>query len=47
MACDATQGPALLLRHDAVAMILANGSADYFENCAAIGWKVCDNVRSL
>ena len=41
------QGPVLLLRQDAVARILANGSAAFFESCAAIGWKACDSVRSL
>ena len=41
------QGPVLLLRHDAVARILANGSAAFFESCAPIGWKDCDSVRSL
>ena len=30
-------GPVLLLRHDAVARILANGSATFIECCAAIG----------
>ena len=40
-------GPVLLLRHDAVARILANGSAAFFESCAVIGWKDCDRVRSL
>ena len=30
-------GTVLLLRHDAVARILANGSAAFFESCAAIG----------
>ena len=32
--------PVLLLRHDAVARILANGSAAFFESCIAIGWKL-------
>ena len=41
------QGPVLLLRHDAVARILANGSAAFIESCAAIGWNSCDSVRSL
>ena len=41
------QGPVSPLRHDAVARILANGSAAFFESCAAIGWKDCDSVRSL
>ena len=41
------QGWVLLLRHDAVARILANGSAAFFESCAAIGWKDCNSVRSL
>ena len=40
-------GPALLMRHDAVARILANGSAAFIESCAAIGWNSCDSVRSL
>ena len=35
------------LRHDAVARILANGSAAFIESCAAIGWNSCDSVRSL
>ena len=39
------QGPVLLLRHDAVARILANGRAAFFESCGAIGWK--DSVRSM
>ena len=39
--------PVLLLRHDAVARILANGSAAFFESCAAISWNDCDSVRSL
>ena len=39
------QGPVLLLRHDAVAGILANGSAAFIEGCAAIGWNSCDSVR--
>ena len=42
-----TQGPVLLPRHDAVAQILANGSAAFIESCAAIGWNSCDSVRSL
>ena len=42
-----TQGPVLILRHDAVARILANGSAAFFESCAAIGWKACDSIRLL
>ena len=33
----ATLGPVLLLRHYAVARILANGMAAFFESCAAIG----------
>ena len=41
------QGPDLLLRLDVVGRILANGSVDFFESCAAIGWNVCDSVRSL
>ena len=36
------QGSVLLLRHDAVARILANGSAAFFESCDAIGWNSCD-----
>ena len=40
-------GPVLLVRHDAVARILANGSAAFFESCAAPGWKDCDNTSSL
>ena len=32
-------GPVLLLRHDAVARILVNGSAAYIESCAAIDWN--------
>ena len=40
-------GPVLLLRHNAVAMLLANGSAAFFESCAAIGWNSCYSVRSL
>ena len=43
----ASRGPVLLLRHDAVARILANGSAAFIESCAAIGWNFCDSVRSL
>ena len=43
--CSKTaQGPVLLLRHDAVAIILANGSAAYFESCVAIGWNACDSI---
>ena len=38
-------GLVLLLRHDTVARILANGSAAFFESCAAIGWKDRDSVR--
>ena len=38
-------GLVLLLRHDAVARILANGSVAFFESYAAIGWKACDRVR--
>ena len=34
--------PVLLLRHGAVARILANGDAAFFESCAAIGWKDCE-----
>ena len=41
------QGPVLLLRHDAVARILANGSAAFIESCPAIGWNSGDSVRSL
>ena len=41
------QGPVLLLRHDAVARILANRSAAFIESWAAIGWYSCDSVRSL
>ena len=41
------QGPVLLLRHDAVARILANGSAAFIESCLAIGWNSCDSIRSL
>ena len=33
------QGPVLPLRHDAVARVLANGSAAFFESCTTIGWK--------
>ena len=40
------QGPVLLLQHDAVARILANGSAAFIESCAAIGWNSCDSVRA-
>ena len=36
------QGPVLLLRHGAVARILANGDAAFFESCAAIGWNDCE-----
>ena len=39
---SAMLGPVLLLRHDAVARILANGIAAFFESCDAIGWKACD-----
>ena len=46
MAAEAPD-PVLLLRHDAVARILANRSAAYFESYTAIGWKSCDNIRSL
>ena len=35
----AYQGRVLLLRHDAVVRILADGSAPFFESCAAIGLK--------
>ena len=35
------QGLVLILQHDAVARILANGSAAFF------GWKACNSVRSL
>ena len=38
----AAQGPVLLMRHDAVARILANGGAAFFESCTAIGWKACE-----
>ena len=41
------RGPVFLLRHDAVARILANGSAAFIESCAAIGWNSCNSVRSL
>ena len=41
-----SQGLVLLLRHDAVARILANGGVAFFESRAAIGWKDCDSVRS-
>ena len=34
------EGPVLLLRHGAVARVLANGNAVFSESCAAIGWKV-------
>ena len=44
---SAVQGPVLLLWHDAVARILANGSAAFIESCVAIGWSSCDSVRSL
>ena len=40
-------GPVLLLRYDAVARILANGCAAFFESYAAIGWYDGDSVRSL
>ena len=40
-------GPLLLLRHEAVARLSANGSAAFIEICAAIGCKDCDSVRSL
>ena len=40
------QGPVLILRHDAVARILANGRVAFFESCAAIGWKDCYSVIS-
>ena len=39
--------PVPLLRHDAVARISANWSAAFFESCAAIGWRDCDNARLL
>ena len=35
-------GSVLLLWHDAVAWILANGSAAFIESCTAIGWNSCD-----
>ena len=41
------QGPVLLLRHDAVAKNLVNGSAAFIESCAAGGWNSCDSVKSL
>ena len=37
--------PVLLLRHDAVARILANGNAAFIESCAAVGWNSCDSAR--
>ena len=40
-------GIGLLLRHDAVAIIVANGRAAFFESCAVIGWKDGGSVRSL
>ena len=40
-------GPVLLLRHDAFARILTNGSTAFFESCTAIDWKACDSVRLL
>ena len=45
--CEEFQGPVLLLRHDAVARILANWSAAFIESCAAICWNFCDSVKSL
>ena len=41
------QGPILLLRHDIVTIILANGSAAFIESCVAIGWNSCDSIRPL
>ena len=41
------QSHVLLLECDAVARLLANGSAAFKESCAAIGWKDCDSIRSL
>ena len=37
----------LLLRHDAVARIFANGSAAFIKSYAAIDWNSCDSVKSL
>ena len=40
-------GPVLLVRHNAVARIFANGSAAFIENCAANGWNSCDSIKPL
>ena len=40
-------GPLLLLRHDVITSILANGSAAFIESCAAVGWNNLDSVRML
>ena len=39
--------PVLLQRQNAVARILAIGSAVFKESCAAIGWKDYANVKWL
>ena len=39
------QGSVLLLWYDAVASILANGSAAFKESCTPIGWKDCGSVK--
>ena len=36
---QSTLGPALILRQDAIAWLLADESAAFIESCAAIGWK--------
>ena len=41
------QGPVLLLRHDVVARLLANGVAAFIESSATIACKDCDSARSL
>ena len=41
------QGPVRLLRYDAVARRLINGSAAFIESWDSIGWMDCDSIRSL
>ena len=36
---SSTKRPVSLLRHDAVARLLASGSTAFSESCVAIGWK--------
>ena len=41
------QSYVLLLPHEAVARILANGIATLKKICATIGWKDCDTISSI